>query len=120
MARSRETRSERAETGLENWETVTVTKLRVHSFALSLDGYAAVPDQSTKDPLGVRGEELHEWMFAEDRDPAADKFVDLGIEGIGATIMGRNMSARPAERATTIPGPGGGARTRRSTTRCSC
>lgn len=68
-----------------------MTKLRVHNFALSLDGYAAGPDQSTKDPLGVRGEELHEWMFAEDRDPAVDRFINLGIEGIGATIMGRNM-----------------------------
>jgi hypothetical protein len=35
-------------------------KLRVYSFALSLDGYGAGPDQSTANPVGVGGERLHE------------------------------------------------------------
>jgi hypothetical protein len=39
-------------------------KLRVHNFAISLDGYGAGPDQSRDDPLGVRGGGLHEWAFA--------------------------------------------------------
>jgi hypothetical protein len=30
-------------------------KLRVHTFAVSLDGYGAGPDQSLEDPLGVGG-----------------------------------------------------------------
>jgi hypothetical protein len=38
-------------------------KLRVHAFSISLDGYGAGPSQSTKDPLGVGGEALHEWFF---------------------------------------------------------
>ena len=38
-------------------------KLRVHNLAMSLDGYAAGPDQSLDNPLGVRGEELHEFVF---------------------------------------------------------
>ena len=77
-------------------------KLRVHNFAMSLDGYVAGPEQSVDNPLGVRGNELHEWVF-ETRtgrrmmgmdggaDDVDDAFVARGDEGIGATIMGRNM-----------------------------
>ncbi len=36
-----------------------MSKLRVHNFAISLDGYGAGPRQGLKDPLGVGGEELH-------------------------------------------------------------
>ena len=39
-------------------------KLRVHNFAISLDGYGAGPDQSLENPLGVDGLRLHEWVFA--------------------------------------------------------
>jgi hypothetical protein len=34
-------------------------RLRVHNFAISLDGYAAGPDQSLENPLGVGGSKLH-------------------------------------------------------------
>lgn len=77
-------------------------KLRVHNFAISLDGYGAGPRQTRKEPLGVGGEELHSWFiptrtFQEthgktggttgiDNDFAARAFV-----GVGAWIMGRNM-----------------------------
>lgn len=36
-------------------------KLRVHNFSISLDGYGAGPDQSPENPLGVGGEQLHDW-----------------------------------------------------------
>jgi hypothetical protein len=39
-------------------------KLRVHNIAVSVDGYAAGPDQSLDNPLGVGGTRLHEWAFA--------------------------------------------------------
>jgi dihydrofolate reductase len=79
-----------------------MAKLRVHNFAISLDGYGAGPNQSVEEPLGIGGEALHEWVFAtrtwhemvgteggsEDID---DRFLKQGTEGIGATIMGRNM-----------------------------
>jgi dihydrofolate reductase len=70
-----------------------MSELRVHNFSISLDGYAAGPDQSVASPLGVGGERLHEWMFPEegDRTPVDDAFVARGAEGVGATIMGRNM-----------------------------
>jgi dihydrofolate reductase len=67
-----------------------MTELRAHNLSLSLDGYGAGPRQSTEDPLGVGGERLHEWIFG-DRTPVDERFVAAGTEGIGATIMGRNM-----------------------------
>lgn len=80
-------------------------KLRVHNFAISLDGYGAGPDQSLEHPLGVGGEHLHEWAFATqtfrqahgmeggDEGNIDDAFAARGRQGIGATIMGRNMFA---------------------------
>ena len=64
----------------------------MYDLSISLDGCAAGPDQGGADPLGVGGEQLHEWVFAADRTPADDRFVALGRDGIGATVMGRNMS----------------------------
>ncbi len=37
-------------------------KLRVHNFAISVDGYGAGPSQSLDNPLGVGGPQLHEWV----------------------------------------------------------
>jgi dihydrofolate reductase len=77
-------------------------KVRVHNFAISLDGYAAGPDQSLDNPLGVGGERLHEWAFAtrsvresEGQEGGVtgldDDFVAARTKGVGATVMGRNM-----------------------------
>jgi dihydrofolate reductase len=70
-----------------------MTELRVHNFSISLDGYAAGPAQGHDAPLGVGGEQLHTWLFPEDGDRTAvdDAFAARGEEGVGATIMGRNM-----------------------------
>jgi dihydrofolate reductase len=70
-----------------------MTELRVHNFSISLDGFAAGPHQGTDNPLGVGGEQLHEWIFPEGRERTAvdEAFVARGVHGIGATIMGRNM-----------------------------
>jgi dihydrofolate reductase len=77
-------------------------KLRVHNFSISLDGYGAGPAQSEDEPLGVGGEALHEWVVATrawrrehgmdgGEDGVDSEVVGAGTEGIGATIMGRNM-----------------------------
>jgi dihydrofolate reductase len=77
-------------------------KLRVHNFAISLDGYAAGPNQDIDNPLGVGGPLLHEWVFATrsgrqmlgmegGETGVDDDFIARGDAGIGATIMGRNM-----------------------------
>jgi dihydrofolate reductase len=68
-----------------------MTELRVHNFSVSLDGYGAGPEQSERDPLGIGGEQLHEWIFADDASDLDRRFRAMGDDGIGATIMGRNM-----------------------------
>ena len=40
-----------------------MSKLRVHSFSISIDGFGAGPDQDLQNPLGVSGPELFEWFF---------------------------------------------------------
>ena len=77
-------------------------KLRVHNFTMSLDGYGAGPNQTLDEPLGVGGEQMHEWMFATKMwhdmtgQPGGetgidDDFAQAGDRNIGATVMGRNM-----------------------------
>lgn len=79
-----------------------MTKLRVHNFSISLDGYGAGPRQSLKDPLGVGGEDLHGWYvatraFQETHGKSGgttgpdNDFARRGMAGVGAWIMGRNM-----------------------------
>jgi len=79
-----------------------MAKLRVHAFSISLDGYGAGPDQSVENPLGVGGEELHEWVVATrtfqklygqsaGTTGVDDDFAARGFENIGAWILGRNM-----------------------------
>jgi dihydrofolate reductase len=70
--------------------------------SMSLDGFAAGPDQSPDDPLGVGGEQLHEWVIklAAWREPhgreggevnASTPVMEHALENVGATILGRNM-----------------------------
>ena len=77
-------------------------KLRVHAFAISLDGYGAGPDQDISDPIGKGGTTLHQWfyptrtfqqMVGNDGGTTGidDDFVARGLDNIGAWIMGRNM-----------------------------
>ncbi len=40
-----------------------MSKLRVQSFAISVDGYGAGPHQDLQNPLGVAGPEMMEWFF---------------------------------------------------------
>jgi dihydrofolate reductase len=79
-----------------------MTKLRVHSFSISLDGYGAGPNQDRTNPLGVGGETLHKWMVetrtfkkmygAEGGTTGLDDdFTVRGFNNIGAWILGRNM-----------------------------
>jgi hypothetical protein len=42
---------------------IKMSKLRVLCFSLSVDGFAAGPDQSLENPNGIGGLELHEWLF---------------------------------------------------------
>jgi len=40
-----------------------MTRVRVESFTVSLDGYGAGPDQDITHPLGVGGTDLHQWLL---------------------------------------------------------
>lgn len=80
-----------------------MTRLRVHGFSVSLDGYGAGPDQDRQNPLGVGGTALHEWFYptrtfqrevlGKDGGETGpdDDFATRGLENIGAWILGRNM-----------------------------
>lgn len=89
-----------------------MSKLRVHAYGVSIDGYAAGPDQDLSNPMGVGGMALHEWVldtktfqriagdFAGEliggkpaRGGVDDDFAARGFEHLGAWIMGRNMFA---------------------------
>ena len=60
--------------------------------SVSLDGYAAGANQSRANPLGERGEQLHEWYFAADGPHPVDAGMAQRIlGGNGAYIMGRGM-----------------------------
>ena len=78
-----------------------MSKLRLR-ISMSFDGYTSGPNQSVKEPLGVRGEELHEWVVSlrvwrtahgqtGGADNESSRVVEDEIANIGATIMGRHM-----------------------------
>ena len=80
-----------------------MTKLRVESFTISLDGYGAGPQQDLNHPLGVGGTALHGWAIptrtfqkhlfgVEGGETGIDEdFAARGFRNVGAWIMGRNM-----------------------------
>jgi len=79
-----------------------MSKLRVQSFAMSLDGYSAGPRQDLQNPLGVRGHEIMQWFMhtrfwrrmqgQEGGETGVDNGIaEKGFDNIGAWILGRNM-----------------------------
>jgi dihydrofolate reductase len=80
-----------------------MSKLRVQSFSVSVDGYGAGPNQDLQNPLGLRGVELMDWFFQTSvwrtmhgMDGAGESVIDnemaaKGFANIGAWILGRNM-----------------------------
>src|ERR687895_79302 len=70
--------------------------------AVSVDGYAAGPDQSEENPLGVGGTDLHRWLLELEAwrkqqgqgggvVNASTRVVEEAQSNVGATVMGRNM-----------------------------
>jgi len=75
--------------------------IRFH-LSVSLDGFAAGPDQSKETPLGVGGEDLHGWIVELEawrkqhgqeggEVNASTPIVEELQSNVGATLMGRNM-----------------------------
>jgi dihydrofolate reductase len=79
-----------------------VSKLHVHSFSISIDGYGAGPNQDLENPLGIGGPALLDWLLhtrtfqkihgdGGGETGADDDFAAKGFDGFGAWILGRNM-----------------------------
>jgi dihydrofolate reductase len=81
-----------------------VSRVRVQSVGVSIDGFAAGAEQSLQNPLGVRGVELMEWFFptrlwrrmqggaeADGETGVDNSMAEKGFENMGAWILGRNM-----------------------------
>jgi dihydrofolate reductase len=93
-----------------------MSRLRVHNFAVTLDGYATGDGQSLEAAFGTAQKEFLPWFekariwrpafhervaFVSDRNGGADEAVASAWgTGVGADIMGRNMY-----RPTTGPWP---------------
>lgn len=80
-----------------------MTKFRVASFSISLDGFGAGPGQDLDNPLGKGGAEVHEWVYPTrtfqknvlgnegGTTGIDDDFAARGFRNLGAWILGRNM-----------------------------
>jgi len=80
-----------------------MSRVRVESYSISLDGFGAGPDQSREAPLGVGAEGLHKWALAtrtfqrtlfgkeEGSTGVDEEFAARGMQNMGAWILGRNM-----------------------------
>ena len=80
-----------------------MSRVRVHNFSVSLDGYGTGDGQSLEAPFGHAGSRLHEWFFPTrtfvgfqwtEGEPGGTDGVDNAFAsnwatGIGAEIMGR-------------------------------
>jgi dihydrofolate reductase len=78
-----------------------MSKVKVN-ITMSLDGFVAGPNQSEKDPLGIGGMQLHQWLlsleaFRETHGEeggevnASTPIAEEILGNVGATIMGRGM-----------------------------
>lgn len=83
-----------------------MSRLRVQSFSVSLDGFGAGPAQDMQNPLGIRGPELMGWFFPtrvfrrmhgggasndEGETGTDNRMAEQGFDNLGAWILGRNM-----------------------------
>ncbi len=86
-----------------------MSRVRVHNFAVSLDGFATGEGQSLESPFGHAGGRLMEWFFPTPTfqaiiggdttpDPATatdDAFAAQSFVGVGAEIMGAHKFGPP-------------------------
>src|SRR6478735_11027640 len=87
-----------------------MSRVRVHNFSISLDGFATGEGQAADTPFGHAGQRLHEWLFAtrfwdatglggDGARPAGEgvdnAFAERHGHGIGAEIMGAGKFGPP-------------------------
>jgi dihydrofolate reductase len=88
-----------------------MSRVRVHNFSISLDGFGTGEGQAADAPFGHAGHRLHEWMFATRFwvdlglvEPGGDAAGTAGVDnalaerhehGVGAEIMGAGKFGPP-------------------------
>lgn len=83
-----------------------MSRVRVQSFAVSLDGYGTGEGQSLQAPFGHAGHRLHQWFFGtrwgrsmmgQDGGSSGvdDALLRLFAQGVGAEIMGAHKFGPP-------------------------
>ena len=84
-----------------------MSRVRIHNFSISLDGFATGEGQTLETPFGHAEHRLHEWMFATRfgrheilGEPGGTEGVDCAMAeqhgpGIGAEIMGAGKFGPP-------------------------
>lgn len=84
-----------------------MSRVRIHNFSISLDGFATGEDQTLEAPFGHAGHRLHQWMFATRfahstvlGQPGGTEGVDHAMAdrhgpGVGAEIMGAGKFGPP-------------------------
>lgn len=77
--------------------------VKVAAFSISLDGYGAGLNQDLENPMGVRGMELHQWVFKTKffsrmhgsggggSSGVDNDFAERSFKNVGAWVLGRNM-----------------------------
>src|SRR5437763_2808708 len=79
-----------------------MSKVRVASFSISIDGFGAGARQDLQNPLGVRGPAMFSWFFQTDvwkkmhgqsggGRGVDNQMAEQAFDNIGAWILGRNM-----------------------------
>src|SRR4051812_12149099 len=79
-----------------------MSRVRVSSFSVSIDGFGAGARQDLENPLGVRGPEMFSWFFQTDvwkkmhgegggSRGVDNQMAERAFENVGAWILGRNM-----------------------------
>jgi dihydrofolate reductase len=79
-----------------------MSKVRVSSFSISVDGFGAGARQDLQYPLGVRGPEMFSWFFQTEvwnkmqgesggGQGVDNQMAERAFENVGAWILGRNM-----------------------------
>ena len=79
-----------------------MSKVRVSSFSISIDGFGAGARHDLQNPLGVRGPEMFSWFFQTDvwkkmqgesggGQGVDNQMAERAFENVGAWILGRNM-----------------------------
>ena len=83
-----------------------MSRVRIHNFSISLDGFATGEGQALETPFGHAGHRLHEWMIATrfGREILGESGGTEGVDqamadrhgpGIGAEIMGAGKFGPP-------------------------